>query len=242
MAPIRLENVIKLKGQCHEIFCFWFFSWTSFPQASDYTIRAVSNFFKNSRRYSQLKVWHRCQRHRWQMEKTFKQKNFKNLVWTPLGSRVNKCIHFCLQVHFKVTAAWYCCQYLPPVSTTPVANLPPVLLIATGVVDTVGKFAAGINNASENGGKFATGVIDTGGAPWLTNISANFRKNSKRSKWNTLGLGGNWFMKKTRSKKSRDTVPLKCQQKNEKKKVPNQLGPVKVLLILAPMPVKLHNA
>ncbi len=35
-----------------------------------------------------------------------------------------------------------------------------------------------------------------------------FRTNSKRSKRNTLGLGGNWFMKKTRSKKSRDTVPL----------------------------------
>ncbi len=39
--------------------------------------------------------------------------------------------------------------------------------------------------------EFATGVVDTGGAPWLANISANFRKNLKRSKWNTLGLGGN---------------------------------------------------
>ncbi len=35
-----------LNGQCHEIFCFWFFSWISFPQASDYTIRAISNFFR----------------------------------------------------------------------------------------------------------------------------------------------------------------------------------------------------
>ncbi len=42
----------NLKGQCHEIFCFWFFSWISFPQAPDYTVRAVSNFFENSRRYS----------------------------------------------------------------------------------------------------------------------------------------------------------------------------------------------
>jgi hypothetical protein len=33
------------------------------------------------------------------MEKTFKQKNFNNLVWTPLGSRVNIYINFCLQVH-----------------------------------------------------------------------------------------------------------------------------------------------
>ncbi len=103
-----------LKGQCHEIFCFWFFSWTSFPQASDYTIKAVSNFFENSRRYSHLKVCHRCQ-------KTFKQKNFNNLVWTPLGSRVNIYVNFCLQVHFKVSAAWYCCHNLPPVSLIPVA-------------------------------------------------------------------------------------------------------------------------
>ncbi len=35
-----------LKGQCHEIFCFWFFSWITFPQAPEYTIRAVSNFFR----------------------------------------------------------------------------------------------------------------------------------------------------------------------------------------------------
>ncbi len=123
----------NLKGQCHEIFCFWFFSWTSFPQASDYTMRAVSNFSKNSRRYSQLKVCHRCQRHQWQIEKTFKQKNFNNFVWTHLGSRVNIYINFCLQVHFKVSTAWYCCQYLPPVSTTPAANLPPVSLIPVAI-------------------------------------------------------------------------------------------------------------
>jgi hypothetical protein len=49
-----------LKGQYHEIFDFCFFSWISFPQAPEYTIRVVSNFFENSRRYSQLKVCHRC--------------------------------------------------------------------------------------------------------------------------------------------------------------------------------------
>ena len=36
-----------LKGQCH--------------------LRIISNFFENSRRYSQFKVHHRCQRHRWQI-------------------------------------------------------------------------------------------------------------------------------------------------------------------------------
>ena len=56
------------------------------------------------------------------MEKIFNQKNFNNFVWSPLGSRGNIYINFCLQVHFQVTAAWYCSHYLPPVSTTPVAN------------------------------------------------------------------------------------------------------------------------
>ncbi len=57
---------ITLKGQCHEIFCFRFFSWITFPQAPENNIRVISNFFENSRRYSQVKVHHRCQRHRWQ--------------------------------------------------------------------------------------------------------------------------------------------------------------------------------
>ena len=39
------------------------------------------------------------------MEKTFKLQNFNNFVWTPLGSRVNIYINFCLQVHFKGTVS-----------------------------------------------------------------------------------------------------------------------------------------
>ena len=58
---------LELKGQCHEIFDFCFFSWISFPQAPEYTNRAVSIFFEYSRRYSQLKVHHRCRWHRWQI-------------------------------------------------------------------------------------------------------------------------------------------------------------------------------
>jgi hypothetical protein len=67
----------------------------------------------------------------------------------------------------------------------PVANLRPasttllklVAKFAAGVVDTGGKFATGV---VDTGGKFATGVVDTGGQPLAANISANFRKNSKR--------------------------------------------------------------
>jgi hypothetical protein len=64
---------------------------------------------------------------------------------------------------------------LPPVSTT-LAKL--VAKVDFGVADTCGKFAAGV---VDTGGNFAAGVVDTGGAPLLANISANFRKNLKRS-------------------------------------------------------------
>ncbi len=96
------------------------------------------------------------------MAKIFKQKNFNYFVWTPLGTRVNIYINFCLQVQFKMTAAWYYTHYLPPVSLTPAANLPPASWyrwqFATGVVDTGGKFAAGI---VDTGGKFATCMNNT---------------------------------------------------------------------------------
>jgi hypothetical protein len=32
------SNPFSFKGQCHEIFCFWFFSWISFPPAPEYSI------------------------------------------------------------------------------------------------------------------------------------------------------------------------------------------------------------
>ncbi len=152
----------QLKGQCHKIFCFWFFSGISFPPAPEYSIKTISNFFENSRRYSQLKVCHRCQRHGWQMEKIFNLKNFNNFVWSPLGSRGNIYINFSLQVHFQVSAAWYCFHYLPLVSLTPVENFRRCRWyrwqFSTGVVDTGAKFAAGIvatgvNNTRETGGK-----------------------------------------------------------------------------------------
>jgi hypothetical protein len=50
---------------------------------------------------------------------------------------------------------------------------------AASIVDTGGKFATDVNNTSRLVAKFATGVVDTDCAPWLANISANFRKNSK---------------------------------------------------------------
>jgi hypothetical protein len=67
-----------------------------------------------------------------------------------------------------------CAPNLPPVSLTPVATLPPV---STTLAKLVEKFTSVIDTS----GKFSTGVVDTGGAPWLANISANFRENLKWS-------------------------------------------------------------
>ncbi len=161
---------------------FVFFSWISFPQAPEYAIRAISNFFENLRRGSRFTTGVVDTGDKW--KKIFNHKSFNYFVWTPLGSR------FCLQVHFRVSAAWYCFHYLPPASLTQVANFPPVslILVAIGVIDTghrinntsetLAKFATSVNNI---GSKFATGVVDIGGAPWLANISANFLKNLKQS-------------------------------------------------------------
>ncbi len=58
---------------------------------------------------------------------------------------------------------------------------------------------------------FAT-VNDTGGAPWALNITANFRKNLETALIVYSGARGKLIHEKTRSRKSRDTVPLSDQQ------------------------------
>ncbi len=86
------------------------------------------------------------------MAKIFKLKNFDYFVSTPLGSRVNISINFCLQVQFKLTADLYCTHYLPLVSLTPVANLPPASLIPVANLPPVSLTAV-------------DAFVDTGGAP-----------------------------------------------------------------------------
>ncbi len=153
--PVSLTLVANgktLKGQCHEIFTFWFFSWISFPKHLSIPLRAISKFF---RKFTEIFAAQGAPPVSTTPvangKKIFKQKNVNNFVWALLGSRVNIYINFCLQVHFKVSAAWYCCHYMPPVSTT------QAKLVAN----------------------FAAGVVDTGCALWLANISMNFRKHLK---------------------------------------------------------------
>jgi hypothetical protein len=97
-------------------------------------------------------------------------------------------------------------------------------LYATGIVDTTGgKFTTGVVDTSGNFppilltlvanlspvsttpavqvAKFATSVVDTGGAPGLLNIFANLPKNLKWLCCYFQGLGGRWFMKFNDEKK-----------------------------------------
>ncbi len=109
-----------LKAQCHEIFDFRFFSWISFPPAQGYPIRTVSNFFENSRWYSQLMVSlipmvrHDLRISLWIFEKirndanvifrglveddSCKKPKAKNLVTLPLYLLYYYCIGSCMQL------------------------------------------------------------------------------------------------------------------------------------------------
>ncbi len=93
-------------------------------------------------------------------------------------------------------------------SFTPVANLPPV---STTLAKMMEKFAASV---VDTGGNFAAGVLDTPLSLMpVVHLDLRISLLIFEQNWNglngiLLGLGGNWFMKKTRSKTSRDTVPL----------------------------------
>ncbi len=58
------------KGIVPRDFRFLVFFMDQFPRSP--WVVAVLNIFENSRRYSQLKVHHRCRWHRWQMKKTYR--------------------------------------------------------------------------------------------------------------------------------------------------------------------------
>ncbi len=115
-----------------------------------------------------------------------------------------------------MSAAWYCSHYLPPVSTTPVANLLPVSLIPVARRRCWHRrqicrryhwhrwqICRCVNNTSGPGGKFVTGV---------NALTCEYlREFSKKFEMTLMLFSGAWekriHEKKTWSKKSR--VPLK---------------------------------
>jgi hypothetical protein len=133
----------KLKGQCHEIFCFWFFYESVSPQPQSVPLgpfRIVSNIRGDIRKS-------RC---------TTGVNDSGGKFATGVNDTGGK-----LSPVSTTPAA-----NLPPVSTTTAANFATSFPCA---VDTGGKFATGVNDVTfatsinVTGGKFAAGVVDTGG-------------------------------------------------------------------------------
>ncbi len=140
-----------LKGTVSRDFLLQVFFMNHLPQAPDNIIRIISNFFENLRRYLQVKVHHRCQRHRRQICHRCHWHR-----WQIMGT-ISGCSRH-LKVNLKAKI------YIYVSSTT--QRWPNNII----KVFYDWRFFP-----------FATGVVDTGGKPWAANISANFLKNSKRS-------------------------------------------------------------
>ncbi len=86
-SKIKYKQTSCQLGQCHEIFCFRFFSWIIFPQAPEMDVRVISKFFANLQRYLQVKV--RYQQHRWQIWHRRKEKFIYILTLLPKGVQKN---------------------------------------------------------------------------------------------------------------------------------------------------------
>ncbi len=149
----------RLKGIVSRDFRLLVFFMNQFPPSIWVYFYGHFEFFRNSRRYSRLKVHHRCQRNRWQMEKIFKQKNFNNYIWSPLGSRGNIYVIFfafkftlrCLQPDIVLIIChrhrwhrrqicrryrwhrWQICHRCQQHKGNWWQNLPPVLLIPVAI-------------------------------------------------------------------------------------------------------------
>ncbi len=119
-----MRACVGFKGQCHDIFCFWFFWWISFPPAPEYSIRTVSNFF---RKFAEI----------------FASQGAPPVSTTPVSTTTAAKLP---PVSTTPVAN------LPPVSTTPAANfstsftsvVDPGGKFATGVSDTGGKFVTDV--------------------------------------------------------------------------------------------------
>ncbi len=85
---------------------------------------------------------------------------------------------------------------------------PKPLKITVGSFRFFSKIHRDIRQSRCTTGVKDTGGNDTGGAHWAANISANVKRKSKTALMVYSGAWGKLIHKKTRSRKSRGTVPL----------------------------------
>ncbi len=109
-----VEETPLLKGTVSQDFLLLVFFMYQFPPAPEYSIKSVLNFFKNLRRYFQVKVHQRYQRHRWKIYHRY-QRHWRQ-IFPPVS----------LVLLIPVAN-------LPPVSTIPAANLPLVSTLPVAI-------------------------------------------------------------------------------------------------------------
>ncbi len=154
---------VHLKGQCHEIFRFWFFSSISFPQPQSIPLGLFRIFSKicGDIRSSRLTTgvvdtggkWEKSSirkiliillGHLWIVELTHIYIFAFKFTLMYLQPEINPIVSNRCQRHRR--QIWYRWQFATGVVDTGSK-------FAAGIVDTGGKFATGINNTSETGGK-----------------------------------------------------------------------------------------
>jgi hypothetical protein len=101
--------------RCHKIFASGFFHESSSPKLLKNLIRVISNFFENLLRYSQVKVHHQYQRHRWQIYYWYEQHRRQILPPVPLMMLI--------PVAKLLPVSTILAANFPSVSTTPVVHL-----------------------------------------------------------------------------------------------------------------------
>jgi hypothetical protein len=121
---------LQLKGTVSRDFLLLVFLWISFPPAPEHPIRTVSNFFENSRRYSQVQMHHRYQRHWWQICQRSQRHRRQTCHRYQLHQRqfATGISNTGGKFATSFASVFYTGCNLPPVSTTPAANLPSVSL------------------------------------------------------------------------------------------------------------------
>ncbi len=144
---------MHLKGQCHEIFCFWFFSSSVSPQPQSIPLGPFRIFSKICRDIlsSRLTTSVVDTGGKW------KKSLIRKILIILLGHL------WIVELTYMYIFAFTCVNdtggkfaagvidtggNLPTVLLTPAANL-----LAASIVDTGGNFATDINNTSETGGK-----------------------------------------------------------------------------------------
>jgi len=147
------------------------------------------------------------------MEKIFNQKSFTYFVWTPVVAELTNRYIFsfqftvrCKQADIVPTICHWCRWHPWQIYGRCCWNR---WQFAAGVVDTGSKFALASTIPGVLEAKFGSDAVDTGRAPWLANIPANFLKKFEMTLMLFSGAWGKMIPEKNLKQKISWHCPFK---------------------------------